>query len=306
MITIRDLTKRFDDFTALNRVSFEIHVGETFALLGPNGSGKTTLMRCLVGLSLPSEGTIQVQGLDISRHFRETRRLISYLPQRVAFDESLTAREVLQFYARLRRIDPSRVEEMLREERFHFNGFAEKTVGQFSGGMVQRLGLAVACLPDTPYLLLDEPTVSLDPEGAIRFREYLAALKQQGKTIILSSHTLEDVERLADRVAILVSGKLVAQESMETLRERLWRSSRMRVFLHNTPEQYIQTAQDAGAEEVTIETDSLIIASSPESRFTILRAIEEAGGAITRITTQEVSLEDIYLRYIREGENSHD
>lgn len=304
MIEIRHLTKRFGDFTALRDLSFDILEGETFALLGPNGSGKTTMLKCLVGLALPSDGEIRVRGLDIRRHAREARRLMSFLPQRVSFDESLTAREVLQFYGRLRKITPARVDELLGERRFHFNGFADKPVGQFSGGMIQRLGLAVACLPDAPILLLDEPTVSLDPEGAIRFREFLASLKREGKTIVFSSHTLADVERLADRVAILVGGRLVALESVEALRERVWRSSRMRVLLRNPNPRWAEAARRAGAEEVSLEGDALVIASRPECRFAILRAMEEAGGEIVRFTTQEVSLEDIYLRYIHDGEKA--
>ncbi len=130
--------------------------------------------------------------------------LFSYLPQRVAFPDNLTAREVLNFYAHLRQLAPTRVNEILSSERFHFNGFASKAISEFSGGMIQRLGLAVACLPDAPILLLDEPTVSLDPAGAIHFRAFLQTLKQAGKTIVFTSHMLADVEQLADRVAILV------------------------------------------------------------------------------------------------------
>jgi ABC-2 type transport system ATP-binding protein len=169
--------------------------------------------------------------------------------------------------------------------------------------MVQRLGLAVACLPDAPILVLDEPTVSLDPEGAVRFREFLAGLKREGKTIVFSSHMLADVEQLADRVAILVGGKLVALESVDALREGLMRSCQMRVILHNPHSRWAETARRAGAHEVTVQGDSLLITSRPEDRLEILRAIESAGGEIARFATEELSLEDIYLRYIHE-ENS--
>jgi len=229
MIQIKNLTKTFGDFVAVNDVSFEINEGETFALLGPNGSGKTTTLKCLVGLAAPTSGEILVKGLNVCEKARDARRLMSYLPQRVSFHDNLTAREVMEFYCRLRKISPSRVDDLLVGTRFDFNGFADKPGGEFSGGMVQRLGLAVACLPDAPILILDEPTVSLDPEGAIRFREFLVSLKREGKTIVFSSHMLADVEQLADRVAILVGGKLVALKSIEGLREELMWSSQTRL-----------------------------------------------------------------------------
>src|SRR5262245_13136437 len=210
MIEVRNLTKQYGDHVAVNDVSFTMNAGETFALLGPNGSGKTTLLKCLVGLVAPTRGEIRVNQFDVWESGPQARQLLSYLPQRVALPESLTAREVLSFYAQLRRMPFSRVEELLARPQFHFNGFSNKPVSQYSGGMVQRLGLAVACLPDAPILLLDEPTVSLDPEGAIRFREFLLSLKREGKTIVFTSHALADVEQLAGRVELLVGGRLAA------------------------------------------------------------------------------------------------
>jgi Cu-processing system ATP-binding protein len=221
MIQIKNLTKTFGKFVAVNDLSCEVHDGETFALLGPNGSGKSTTLKCLVGLTVPTSGELRVNGFDLWKRGREARQLISYLPQRVSFHDSLTAREVMAFYGRLRRLPPRRVDEVLADPRFHFNGFADRPVGEFSGGMVQRLGLAVACLPDAPILILDEPTISLDPAGAIRFREFLLALKREGKTIVFSSHMLADVEQLADRVAILVDGRLVALEEIGALRAQI-------------------------------------------------------------------------------------
>lgn len=220
MIEVRNLTKKFGAFTAFDGVSFDVRDGETFALLGPNGSGKSTILKCLAGLSVPTRGEILIGGLDALRKPRETRRLLSYLPQRVGFHDCLTANEVLEFYRRLRKLPHERIEQVLHGSEFNFNGFCEKQVRELSGGMKQKLGLAVACLPNTPLLLLDEPTVSLDPAGAIGFRQFLRALKKKGKTIVFTSHVLADVEALADRVAILVDGRLIALETIEKLRER--------------------------------------------------------------------------------------
>ena len=301
MIQVKNLTKRFGGFVALDSVSLDIKEGETFALLGPNGSGKTTSLKCVVGLTHPTAGQILVGGIDVWSRAREARRLVSYLPQRVSFHDSLTAREILEFYCRLRKIPLSRIEETLGAANFRFNGFTEKAVSEFSGGMVQRLGLAVACLPDAPVLVLDEPTISLDPEGAIRFREFLASLKREGKTILFSSHMLADVEQLADRVAILVGGRVVALQSIAELREQLMRSSRMRIVHVNPEGRLLEAARSSGADEAALEGDSLMFTSRAEDRLDILHAIEAAGGQIARFATEELSLEAIYMRYIREG-----
>jgi ABC-type multidrug transport system ATPase subunit len=299
IIEVNNLTKAFDKFVAVNDVSFDVNEGETFALLGPNGSGKTTTLKCLVGLALPTSGKMTIGGLDVSKNGRAARALASYLPQRVSFHESLTAREVMEFYQRLRKVPAGRVDEILNLSSFHFNGFANRPVSELSGGMIQRLGLAVACLPDAPVLVLDEPTISLDPEGAIQFREFLGGLKRAGKTIVLSSHMLADAEQLADRVGILVGGKLVALESAEALRKGLTLTSRMLVVLLNPDQRWAEAARRAGAEDAVLEGDSLKIIALPEDRLQILRAIENAGARVARFATSEQSLEDIYLKYIR-------
>ena len=218
-VEVEHLTKRFGDFTALDDVSFTAEPGEILAVLGPNGSGKTTALKCLVGLTVPGSGNISIGGRDLRTDALGAKQLMSYLPQRVAFHDQLTAREVLRFYCRLRRLPEGRIAETLATPNFHFNGFSDKPVSQFSGGMLQRLGLAVTCLPNAPVLVLDEPTASLDPVGTIQFREFLAGMKRQGKTIIFTSHILTDVIRLADRVAILVGGRLVALKPVSAFLE---------------------------------------------------------------------------------------
>lgn len=297
-ITVRNLTKRFSNAVAVDDVSFDVERGETFALLGPNGSGKTTTLKCMIGLTVPTSGTILVGSFDLWHRSREAKRLMSYLPQRVSFSDQLTGREVLEFYCRLRRLPVEQIDKTLHSVGFHFNGFFEKPVNQFSGGMVQRLGLAVACLPDVPVLVLDEPTVNLDPNGAVQFREFVASLKRKGKTIVFSSHVLADVEQLADRVAILVGGKLVALQSIAALRAELMSTSRMRVVLANPSEQLLGAVRQCGVTEAELQGTSLVITSPARDRLNILRAIEAAGGRIESFATEELSLEDIYMRYM--------
>ena len=225
MIEVRELTKRFGDFVAVDHVSFKAERGECLALLGPNGSGKSTALKCIVGLSLPTSGQILI-GSEEERRLGNPQKLISYLPQRVDFHRCLTAGEILEFYCRLRNVPLARIDDVLHRSEFDFNGFAAKRVSDLSGGMVQRLGLAVSCLPDAPILLLDEPTVSLDPKGAVTFRHFLKRLRNEGKTIVFTSHMLTDVIELADRVAVLVSGKLVAIERVAELKKELDRTGR--------------------------------------------------------------------------------
>jgi ABC-type multidrug transport system ATPase subunit len=217
MIRAEHLTKRYGTYTAVSDISFHVRQGEVFAFLGPNGSGKTTTLKSLVGLVVPSEGRVLAAGIDVHRFPKEARRLVSYLPQRLAFTDHQTAHEVVRFYCRLRRVPESRASLVL--ERAGLVPFANKVVNEFSGGMIQRLGLAVASLPDAPVLLLDEPTANLDPHGVKRFREFVLEQKENGKTIIFSTHLLAEVEQLADRVGIFVGGKLAAEASIETLRQ---------------------------------------------------------------------------------------
>jgi ABC-type multidrug transport system ATPase subunit len=231
MIQVEHLIKRYGKFTAVNDISFTVKEGEVFAFLGPNGSGKTTTMKSIVGLNIPTSGTILINNLDVQRYPKETRQFMSYLPQRVVFPENQTAREVMRFHCRLRKLPLERADEALEKARF--SGFTDKLVSEFSGGMIQRLGLAVIAMPDAPILLLDEPTANLDPQGVKRFREFILNQKENGKTIIFSTHLLHEAEQLADRVGIFVSGQLVAEESIETLQQTYLASQTIEdMYLH--------------------------------------------------------------------------
>ncbi len=216
MIAVEHLTKKYGKFTAVNDVSFTVNQGEVFAFLGPNGSGKTTTLKSIIGLTIPTSGSILVHGIDVRTHSKDAKQFMSYLPQRIVFPETLTAREVVQFYSSLRNISKSVADDAL--SKAGFNGFSDKPVHEFSGGMIQRLGMTVISIPDSPILLLDEPTANLDPQGVKQFRDFIMEQKIKGKTIIFSTHLLAEAEQLADRVAIFVSGKLAALESIDNLR----------------------------------------------------------------------------------------
>lgn len=235
MLEVHELRKQFGKIVAVDGVSFHLHEGETLALLGPNGSGKSTILRCLAGLMFPTSGAITIMGLD--PRASGSRRCFSYLPQRVTFAENLTAREVVEFYCRLRKMPPGRAVQALEDA-----SIPDRMVREFSGGMIQRLGIAIAMLADAPLLILDEPTASLDPEGAIQFRRLLATLKKGGRTIIFTSHMLSDVEALADKVAVLVGGRLAAVESIDALRRKVAR----RVSLEEVYLRYVHEMHSGG------------------------------------------------------------
>lgn len=231
MISVERLTKRFGNLTAVDDVSFEVDRGEVFAFLGPNGSGKTTTMKSIVGLTIPSSGRVLIDGVDVASDPKRARDLLSYLPQRVVFPENLTAREVVRFYSSLRNISPLVADRALSEAGF--NGASDRPVQEFSGGMVQRLGMTVVSIPDAPVLVLDEPTANLDPQGVKRFRDFVLEQKAGGKTVLFSTHLLAEAEQLADRVAIFVGGKVAALESVGELRRTFLQKGTIEdVYLH--------------------------------------------------------------------------
>ena len=222
-IEIKNLKHCFGDRTALDNVSYEVQEGEVFALLGPNGAGKTTTIRLLNGLYTPSEGSIRVLGMDPGLQGNDIRRQTGVLTETNALYERLTARQNLHFFGTLYGLPESfllkRIDEML--EFFALQDRADDSVGTFSKGMKQRLALARALLTNPKILFLDEPTSSLDPESALQVHEMIESIrKHDGHTVFLCTHHLEEAERLADRVAILNKGSLLALGSLTELNQR--------------------------------------------------------------------------------------
>jgi heme ABC exporter ATP-binding subunit CcmA len=205
VITATELRLSLAGRPILDGVSFTVARGESVALVGPNGSGKTSILRCLLGL-VPFTGTVTIDGHDAGREPVAARSHVSYVPQRPAYGDA-SAAEVLAFVAKVRRIDPTRIGATLAE--VGLAAHARRPVRTLSGGMQQRLSLAVALLSRTPILLLDEPSASLDREGQESFFAIVARLRARGDTLLLASHRPEEVERLTDRVLHLDDGRLV-------------------------------------------------------------------------------------------------
>ena len=300
MIQLQGLTKQFGAFVAVNNVSFEVVPGEILALIGPNGSGKSTIMKCIAGLIAPSHGEILVDGNPVARQKRDW---LSYLPQKVNFSENLTGREVISFYARLRKLAPEFSQRALALS--NLNGFGNRSVSQYSAGMVQRLGIAVALMPETKVLVLDEPTASLDPDAVQQFGKFLTAARSRGQAIIVSSHALAEVEALADRVAILVRGRLVACESIRYFRDWITQHALLRITLAEATPSLCEIARQEGAVSAEISGSELLVTAPADDRWRILRAINGRGAQIRRFSTEGPSLESLYLRYTREGSVGH-
>lgn len=218
MITVKNLTKRYPQpgrpwwsdatVTAVDDLSFELGQGQALALWGSNGAGKTTVLKCLLGL-LACEGDLHLAGVDLRRQGRQARRLLGYVPQELAFHADMSVQESCRFYARLKGVSTQRIPVVL--DQVGLSGQLHKRVGALSGGMKQRLALALALLADPPVLLLDEPTSNLDAQTRGEFIDLLSEQRRAGKSLLFTSHHVEEVEQLADQVLILRDGKLAAQ-----------------------------------------------------------------------------------------------
>lgn len=210
-VKVRNLTKQFNGFLALDRLNFDIPEGSLTFLLGPNGAGKTTFLRCLLGL-LKFEGELKVYGLDVKREGKSVRKLIGYVPQSINLYNDLTLTQLLDFFSDLRNVSIT-LDEL---EKFGLREKAEVRVGELSGGMRQKLCLLLALVGNPPILAMDEPFSNLDARGRLELVNILKTLKQQRKTILLSTHTLSGVLTMADDIVVLNRGKLVrAMKSYE-------------------------------------------------------------------------------------------
>jgi Cu-processing system ATP-binding protein len=207
MIRYEGFAKSFGRVVAVAGLDLELGAGETLGLIGPNGSGKSTTLKAAVGLVRPTGGRVLVDSLDAAGE-PQVRDRLGYLPQRLSFPEGVTARDLIRFYARLRGAGPGDADALL--ERVGLADAAARMTDGFSGGMRQRLGLAIALLAHPRALVLDEPSAALDPSGALLVRDLIGEIGAEGTTVLLSSHDLAEVEALADRVAIFVAGKAVA------------------------------------------------------------------------------------------------
>ena len=237
MIEVHNLTKRFGALAAVDNLSFNVDRGEAVALWGANGAGKTTALRCLLGV-IPFTGNVRLAGYDVRYQGKQARRAVGFVPQELNFHDDMSVWETLRFYARLKKTPAARSEQLLA--RLELEAHRNKRVRDLSGGLKQRLALAVALLADPPVLVLDEPTSNLDTRARDDFLSLLAELKTAGKTMVFSSHRLAEIVGLADRVLVLEGGCLAADCAPGDLGEQTgWEAT---IKLH-MPSQWIDPAQ---------------------------------------------------------------
>jgi Cu-processing system ATP-binding protein len=297
MIRFASFTKTYAGRPAVDRLTLEVGRGEVVALLGPNGSGKTTTLKAAAGLLRPSSGTVWLGQPGRQSADPAARAAISFLPQRVAFPETLTGREVVEFYRRLRGVEPARTDEALRFASL--NGAGARAVATYSGGMTQRLGLAVAILPQAPILLLDEPTAALDPDGLCAFYGLIERRKGDDQTVFFSSHQLGDVERLADRFAVLVNGRLKAVLTGSELADRLAGRGVMKLRLDACPSRLLDEVRQIAPQALWVG-DQLIVPGPAAMRPAVLDLARQAGAEIRGLTAEEGRLDMFYRELVQE------
>jgi ABC-2 type transport system ATP-binding protein len=219
VIVINDLKKQFDDITAVNGLNLEIRKGEMFGFLGPNGAGKTTTISMLSGLLKPTSGSAQIGGFDIGKEPRKVKELLGLCPQEAAVFKFLTGMENLELFGNLHGMDKQVLKKRAADlvNQADFSDAAKRRTKGYSGGMMRQLNLMIALISDPEIVFLDEPTVGMDARARRRTWEYIGSLKDQGKTVILTTHYIEEAEVLSDRVGIIDYGELIALGSPEEL-----------------------------------------------------------------------------------------
>jgi Cu-processing system ATP-binding protein len=301
MIAFQQFGKRYGAHPAVEDLTLDIEPGTIVALLGPNGSGKTTSIKAAAGLVHATHGAVLLGRPGRPATEPAAREQCSFLPQRVAFPESLTGREVLEFHRALRGVETARVDAVLKFASL--NGASRRAVGTYSGGMVQRLGLAVAMLPRAPVLLLDEPAAALDPDGLCTFYGLLEQRKREGSTVFFSSHQVGDVERLADRFAVLVDGRLVADLSQRDLARQLADRGVMRVRLASRPDRLLDRVREVAPRSLAVQ-DEIIVPGPASERPGVLDVIRAAGGEVVGLTAEEGRLDTFYRQLVERAGQS--
>jgi ABC-2 type transport system ATP-binding protein len=306
-VFIENLQKSYGDVKAVRDISFNIQQGEIFGLLGPNGAGKTTTIRCLCTLAKPDSGKIEIGGISAIDNPKAARRRIGYVAQEVAIDKVLTGRELLQLQAALYHLPKAtakqRIDSLL--QLLSLEVYADKKSGTYSGGLRKRLDLAAGLLHQPDLLVLDEPTVGLDIESRFIVWEFLRKLKEAGTTVLITSHYLEEIDMLADRVAIIDRGTLIAQGTPGELKNRVGGDRvtlRIREF---SPSEEAEKAKNLlqslpFVEEIIVNTSqgnslNLVVTAQSNPLSKIERSLLDANLPIFSMAQSRPSLDDVYL-----------
>lgn len=303
VIETTDLTKQYGDLVAVNRLNLRIEEGEIFGLLGPNGAGKTTTVLMLLGLTEPTAGTARICGHDPTRDPLAVKRIVGYLPDNVGFYEDLTAWQNLAYTADLNGLPLAETKQRIAEvlDRVGLAHVAHKRAGTFSRGMRQRLGIADVLLKRPRVVILDEPTIGLDPEAIVELLDFIRQLaRSEGMTVVVSSHQLHQVQRICDRVGIFSQGKLIAQGSIEQLSRELLGADFMVVEMQVRPlnDQTVALLKGIpGVERAEPNRNAVLLALSRDARADVVRQLVRNGVDLLAMNVRGSALEEIYLKY---------
>jgi ABC-2 type transport system ATP-binding protein len=303
VIEARGLTKRYGTATAVDGVNFKVAAGEIFGLLGPNGAGKTTTILMLLGLSDISEGEARVFGHDPMREPLAVKRLVGYLPDTVGFYDNMTAADNLHYTARLMGMRAAERRQKIAAAlaRVNLADVAEKKVGTFSHGMRQRLGLAEIAMKDARIAILDEPTNGLDPQASIELLELIRSLKEQGVSVLLSSHLLDRVQSVCDRVALFNAGKIALMGTVPELgRHVLGGGFAVEVEAESSDGIAKRLSALPGVRSVEAPAPGRFrMTCDRDLRAEAAAAVVAAGGRLKQLSLDQPSLEEIYTRYFQ-------
>lgn len=307
------LTKKYGPVTAVEDLNLSVRQGEVFGLLGPNGAGKTTTTLMLLGLTEPTAGQALIQGFDCTRQPIQVKKLVGYLPDNVGFYGDLTGRENLRFTGQLCGLPAALCEERAQQllERVGMAQAAERKVSAYSRGMRQRLGIADVLMKDPSVIIMDEPTLGLDPEGT---RELIALIRQlstqDGRTILISSHQLYQVQQICDRVGIFVQGRLVACGTIEALGRQLENDGRFILELKAAPEDEKLRRDLEGIPGVSSLTElgeeGFRLASGRDIRREVTERLAAGGYTILSLRQRGGDLDEIYRRYFEKAGDPSD
>lgn len=299
-VEIRGLVKKYQDTLAVNNINLDIEEGEIYGLLGPNGAGKSTTISLICSLLHPTSGTIKVLGEDIRKNIIKTKRKIGLVPQVISVYSDFTAYENIKFFGELYGLRGRELKDSI-EEALEFTGlleFRDKKAKEFSGGMLRRLNIACAIIHHPRLLIMDEPTVGVDPQSRNHILQSVKNLNKKGVTIIYSSHYMEEVEQLCSRIAIIDKGTIVVEGTKEELIDMVSDKRTLKIGVDDVFKINTNTLKNIeGVISVSIQENDLLITSSKEvnNLDKIIKKVSEENIKITNLDFKEITLETVFL-----------
>jgi len=308
VIRVENLTKYYGKRLAVDNISFNVERGEIVGFLGPNGAGKTTTMRILTGFLAPTQGEVWVADYDMSQHSLEARQHIGYFPEAMPLYSDMTVRSYLDFSSRLRGLDKNRIKTRVEEvvDICHLEEYIDVLIGKLSKGFRQRVGVAQAIIHEPGVLILDEPTIGIDPIQVAMTRQLVKELGKE-RTILLSTHILSEVSVTCDRVIIINEGRIIAEDRIENLSSLVSGSRRIRLEVEGPAEKVAERLrQIEGVLQVSYEDPHYIVEcpAGQDPRGKIMQAIVQSGWNLLSLESMEMSLEDIFLKLTTEEKTS--